>query len=116
MTGGALGYVSYDCVKYFEPKTKRDMKDILELPESLFMMCDTIVAFDHFFQTIKVITHMHLAADAAVSAADYEAATKVIESVVATLRAPGVPLPEQPPIVKGHEYVSTLAATATRRT
>ncbi|EGD93477.1 anthranilate synthase component I [Trichophyton tonsurans CBS 112818] len=36
LTGGAIGYVGYDCVRYFEPKTARPMKDILCIPESLF--------------------------------------------------------------------------------
>ncbi|CCX12621.1 Similar to Anthranilate synthase component 1; acc. no. P00899 [Pyronema omphalodes CBS 100304] len=112
ITGGALGYVSYDCVKYFEPRTKRDLKDILHIPESLFMICDTIVAFDHFFQAIKVITHMHVKddQDATVEAltADYEAATEVIKEIVDILQSPDVPLPPQPPIQKGQEYVSNI--------
>ncbi|KAL5400299.1 hypothetical protein PMIN03_012490 [Paraphaeosphaeria minitans] len=59
MTGGAVGYVGYDCVQYFEPKTKRDdMKDVLGVPESLFMLFDTVVALDHFSQVVKVITYV----------------------------------------------------------
>jgi anthranilate synthase component 1 len=112
MTGGAVGYVAYDCVKYFEPRTKRDLKDPLQVPESLFMITDTIVAFDHFFQTIKVITHMHVRDDqeATVEAlqADYDKATKAIEEIVETLQAPEVPLPPQPPIQKGQDYVSNI--------
>jgi len=58
MTGGAVGYVGYDCVKYFEPKTKRPMEDIVKVPESLFMLFDTIVVLDHFFQKVMVITYL----------------------------------------------------------
>ena len=112
MTGGALGYVAYDCVKYFEPRTKRELKDPLQIPESLFMICDTIVAFDHFFQTIKVITHMHVReeVDATVETlrADYEKAERDIGEIVKILQSPEVPLPPQPPIVKGQEYVSNI--------
>jgi hypothetical protein len=36
--------VGYDCVRYFEPKTARPMKDVLGVPESFFMLYDTIVA------------------------------------------------------------------------
>jgi hypothetical protein len=43
-------------VKYFEPKTRRNMEDVLKLPESLFMLFDTIIAVDHFFQQVKVFT------------------------------------------------------------
>lgn len=112
-SGGALGYVAYDCVKYFEPRTRRDLADPLQLPESLFMMCDTIVAFDHFFQTIQVVSHLHVdPATPATSAAlqpAYEAASRAIADVVATLRGPDdVPLPPQPPITKGRAYKSNI--------
>ncbi|KAL3960084.1 hypothetical protein ACCO45_005201 [Purpureocillium lilacinum] len=60
LTGGAIGYVGYDCVRYFEPKTARPMKDVLEIPESLFMLFDTIVAFDRFFGVIKVISYVNV--------------------------------------------------------
>ena len=50
LTGGAIGYVGYDCVRYFEPKTARPMKDVLKVPESLFMLFDTIVSFDGFYE------------------------------------------------------------------
>lgn len=57
-TGGAIGYVSYDCVRYFEPKTARDLNDPLGIPESLFMITDSILIYDHLFQNIKVVSHV----------------------------------------------------------
>jgi anthranilate synthase component 1 len=27
LTGGAVGYLSYDCIRYFEPRTERPLKD-----------------------------------------------------------------------------------------
>lgn len=83
LAGGAVGYVSYDCVRYvsvedvwpcaccvccsstnpppqFEPKTARPLKDMLKIPESQFCFHDTIVAFDRFFGIIKVITYLQL--------------------------------------------------------
>ena len=38
LKGGAIGYVGYDCVRYFEPKTAREMKDVLEI-QSRFLCC-----------------------------------------------------------------------------
>ncbi|RPA79006.1 anthranilate synthase component [Ascobolus immersus RN42] len=105
LTGGAIGYVSYDCIKYFEPRTARDLKDILEIPESLFMFYDTIVAFDHFFQLIKVITYVHRKDDLK---AEYERAVKEIEEVVKVLSTPDVPLPEQGPIEQDQQYTSNI--------
>lgn len=56
--GGAIGYVSYDCVQYFEPRTKRPLSDPIGIPEALFMFCDTLVIYDHLFQNIKVVSHL----------------------------------------------------------
>lgn len=54
-SGGATGYISYDCIKYFEPKTKRPLKDVLGLPEAVLMFCDLVVAFDHVYQRFQII-------------------------------------------------------------
>ncbi|KAF8528227.1 ADC synthase [Hysterangium stoloniferum] len=58
-TGGAIGYVAYDCIQYFEPKTRNpNLTDPLKIPESVFMLVDTIVIYDHVFQNIKVVSHV----------------------------------------------------------
>ncbi|KAJ3308953.1 hypothetical protein HDV04_000599 [Boothiomyces sp. JEL0838] len=57
-TGGAVGFISYDCVQYFEPKTKRDLKDPLGIPDAVMMMCDTIVIFDHLHSLIKICSNV----------------------------------------------------------
>lgn len=111
MSGGAIGYVSYDCVKYFEPRTARPLKDVLKTPESLFMLYDTIVAFDHFFAVIKVITHLHIP-DGDISQSEFQTlygtARETITSVIDILQSSEIPLPPQPPIVKNQEYVSNI--------
>ena len=101
LTGGAIGYVGYDCVRYFEPRTARPMKDVLKVPESLFMLFDTIVAFDHAFSTIKVITYIHLPksfTDEIALQKAYNAARKVLISTISILQSPHTPLPPQQPI------------------
>lgn len=110
MTGGALGYVAYDCVKYFEPRTKRDLKDVLGVPESFFMLCDTIVAFDHFAETIKIINNIHITDSTTREGFQplYDAAVKTIEEYIAILQNPETPLPPQGPIKQGQEYVSNI--------
>ncbi|KAG7107402.1 Anthranilate synthase component 1 like protein [Verticillium longisporum] len=108
MTGGAIGYASYDLVRYFEPKTARTMKDVLQIPESLFMLFDTIVAFDRFYGIIKVITFLHVPEDPTQIEAVYEAGKTTIDELVAVLNAPDIPLPEQGPIELGHEYTSNI--------
>ncbi|KAK5684393.1 anthranilate synthase component 1 [Elasticomyces elasticus] len=111
MTGGAIGYVGYDCVKYFEPKTKRPLKDVLGVPESMFMLFDTIVAVDHFFQKVMVITYLHVpSTDAPKSALKdaYEGCKKTIANMLRTLKNPDVPLPPQGPIKLDQEYSSNI--------
>jgi anthranilate synthase component 1 len=108
LIGGAIGYVGYDCVQYFEPKTKRPMEDVLKIPESLFMLYDTIVAFDRFFDIIKVITYVHVPSNPEDLEKAYEAARKTIDEYVDVLRSEHTPLPHQQPIQEGQEAVSNI--------
>lgn len=111
LTGGAIGYVGYDCVKYFEPKTKRPMKDILKVPESMFMLFDTIVAVDHFSQKVLVITYLHVppagASEAEIEKA-YEAGRTSIADVMRVLKSKDIPLPPQGPIKLDQDYTSNI--------
>ena len=108
LAGGAIGYVSYDCVRYFEPKTARPMKDVLKVPESLFMLFDTIIAFDRFFGVIKIITYLHIPEDLSQLQAEYEKGQKIIDEIVAVLNAPETPLPVQEVIQLNQEYTSNI--------
>lgn len=110
MTGGAIGYVGYDCVRYFEPKTARDMKDVLGVPESLFMFFDTLIAFDRFYGVCKVITYFKVPASRSPEAleAEYQNCRKTISSLVDILTSPETPLPPQEPIKLDQEYTSNI--------
>ena len=114
MSGGAVGYVGYDCVRYFEPKTARSMKDVLKIPESMFMLFDTIVAFDRFFGVVKVITYVNVpesGGDDAQSSKleeEYQKATEKIEDLIDALNGPEIPLPDQGPIQEGYDYTSNI--------
>lgn len=110
MTGGAIGYVGYDCVRYFEPKTARPMKDVLQLPESLFMLFDTIVAFDHFFNVCKVITYVRVPPSGSPEElkSAYAKASATIEKVTAILQDEHIPIPEQIAIQAGYKATSNV--------
>ena len=111
LTGGAIGYVGYDCVRYFEPRTARPMKDILKVPEAFFMLFDTIVSFDHFFSIVKVITYLHvpsLPVDPSELSQKYNAARDTLKAMISILHAGDIPLPPQPPINLNNEYVSNI--------
>jgi anthranilate synthase component I len=112
LAGGAIGYVGYDCVRYFEPKTARPMQDVLGIPESLFMLFDTIVAFDRFYGVIKVITYLRIPDDfdpsSSALADEYAKATATIAELIAVLDEPEIPLPDQRPVELGREYTSNV--------
>ncbi|KAA6415136.1 MAG: anthranilate synthase component i [Lasallia pustulata] len=112
LTGGAIGYVGYDCVRYFEPKTARPMKDVLHLPEALFMLFNTIIAFDHFYQVIKVVTYLSVPPSSTPNpstlSSAYNAASATLSATIATLLSPDIPLPPQPPITPNQEYTSNI--------
>ncbi len=112
-TGGAIGYISYDCVQYFEPRTKRDLKDVLGIPESVFMVADSLIVFDHVFSTVRCVSHVHLPAEHSnATPADVEAlyakANDKIQHLIKVLTGASTPLPEQPPILTGQEAVSNV--------
>ncbi|KAF2197313.1 anthranilate synthase-like protein component I [Delitschia confertaspora ATCC 74209] len=109
LTGGAVGYVGYDCVKYFEPKTRRDdMKDVLKVPESMFMLFDTVVAIDHFAQIVKIITYVKVPENLDGLEKAYEEAKATLRRMISILKDKEIPMPEQGPIKMGQEYVSNI--------
>lgn len=110
LTGGVIGYVGYDCVRYFEPKTARPMRDVLGLPESLFMLFDTIVAFDHFFNVCKIITYLRVPEEFTSSslAVAYRLASDSIQKVILTISDPHTPLPHQPSIRPNQPLTSNI--------
>src|SRR5438477_12338218 len=54
--GGAVGFVGYDVVRFFEPKTTIHLRDDLALPEMVFVIAGALVVFDHRFRKMRVIT------------------------------------------------------------
>ncbi|OLL24501.1 Anthranilate synthase component 1 [Neolecta irregularis DAH-3] len=106
--GGAMGYVSYDCVKYFEPKVARPLKDPLGIPESLFMFYDWVVVFDNFYQEIKIIVHVKIPQDLNELEAEYDKAQETINLIAWKLDAKEVQYPIQPAIVSGNQFTSNI--------
>jgi len=102
--------VSYDCIKYFEPKTERPLKDTLGIPEAVLMLHDSVIAFDNLFQTIKVISHVTIPEDYTSESLQvaYLATVNKIRSICDTLNSKDTRGPPQPPVVLGHEYTSNI--------
>ena len=60
--GGAVGYLSYEAVRYFEELPSPEV-DTLQLPEAILLFTDTLLVFDHLMHKIKVVSHVHLDGD-----------------------------------------------------
>ena len=82
--GGAVGYISYDAVRYFERLPTPDV-DPLGIPESVFMLSTTYLVFDHLRHSIKVVSHAHLTGD---TRRAYQEAVDRIDDVVRRLDGP----------------------------
>ena len=83
--GGAVGYLGYDAVKYFE-RVPTPPPDTLGIPDAIFLFVDTMLVFDHVRHKIKVVSHIHL--DNGTIEAEYAEAVTRIEELVARLRKP----------------------------
>lgn len=57
--GGAVGYLGYDVVRFFE-KIPDSGREDLGLPDLLFMVTDTLLIFDSLAQKIKVVSNAHI--------------------------------------------------------
>ena len=81
-SGGAVGFVSYEAARRFErlPLAKNDPYAPFGLPEMVFGIYDTVVAFDHLRHTLTVLAHDDAAAPGA--------AARMIDQVFAALDAP----------------------------
>ena len=84
--GGAVGYVSYDHVRFFE-KLPDDNPDTLELPDLYFLITDTILVFDHVNNRLQIVANAHVDGEGGVDAVYHEAVRK-IDDLERTLRKP----------------------------
>ncbi len=60
--GGLVGYLSYDMVRFFE-KIPDGNPDTLGIPESVFMLTDSMIVFDHFKHRLKIVYNVILPGD-----------------------------------------------------
>jgi anthranilate synthase component I len=54
--GGAIGYAGYDLVRFLEP-VGPDKPDVLEVPDSLWMLSCSLVVFDHLEHVMKAVSN-----------------------------------------------------------
>ncbi|MHA3774339.1 anthranilate synthase component I [Verrucomicrobiota bacterium sgz303538] len=84
--GGAVGYLSYDMVRFFEPSIGPAPKDELGLPESCFLITETVLIFDHRTRRLRILSNAFVQ-DGKVDEA-YAAAAKQINEIAVRLARP----------------------------
>ncbi len=82
--GGMVGYLSYEIARRFE-RLPSPAQNPQGLPESVLMLADTLLVFDHVTHKIKVVSHAHLDGDADTA---YQEAICKIDDLVGRLEQP----------------------------
>src|SRR6266481_7897273 len=58
--GGAVGFLGYEAIRFFEPKVPAARDDDLQLPEMLFMLTGNVLIFDHRLRSLKIVVNAFL--------------------------------------------------------
>lgn len=98
-SGGAVGFLSYNAVHFFEPSVERVQSDPLDLPESVFFLSDTVLIFDHHTKRMRILVNAPVESpDSAVAA--YQKASERIREILSILSRPIslplLPIPTSP--------------------
>ena len=89
-TGGFVGYVSYDAIKYSEPILKFKSVDEAKFDDYNFMLFDKVIAFDNIRQ--KIILIVNIKTDDLEN--NYKKAKREIENLITLVKAdfhPNIP-------------------------
>jgi len=82
--GGLVGYIGYDMVRFFEDIPDKNIDD-LKAPDSIFVLTDTLVIFDHASGRIKIVSNAEVKGR---PSRVYDEAVKKIEKIAGTLSLP----------------------------
>ena len=98
-TGGAVGFLSYNAVRFFEPSIGAPQPDPLDIPDAIFFLSDSVLIFDHLTKRLRVLINAHIPSpDQADSV--YAAAGDQVREIFALLAKatalPQLPIPTSP--------------------
>ncbi|HXQ23965.1 MAG TPA: anthranilate synthase component I [Candidatus Acidoferrales bacterium] len=85
-SGGLVGYLSYDLVRFFETLPAQ-ARDDLGMPDLYLFLADTLLIFDNVAHKIKVVSHAHIEDPQDMRAA-YETACDKVERLIERLQRP----------------------------
>jgi anthranilate synthase component 1 len=84
--GGAVGYISYDMVRFFE-NLPEQTEDDLNWYDAYLMITDTLLVFDNLQHSLKVVYNVHLDGKRNLQEA-YAHAIKKIDTIIRELNKP----------------------------
>jgi anthranilate synthase component I len=84
--GGAVGYLGYDCVRWFEPTIAQPPKDELAIPDMFFLLTGSVLVFDHRRRRLKIVANAFVEAGGWERA--YDSAAREIEAILEKLAQP----------------------------
>lgn len=84
--GGAVGYLGYDTVRFFDRLPDRS-RDDLGLPDGVFLLTDTMLAFDNLRHRLLVLSNAHVES-ARQADRGYREAVRKIHALLAKLARP----------------------------
>ncbi|MGH8099784.1 MAG: anthranilate synthase component I [Chthoniobacterales bacterium] len=58
--GGAVGFLGYDAINFFEPTVSLAANNQLHLPEMVFMVTGKLLIFDHRLRSLKIVVNAFL--------------------------------------------------------
>ena len=75
---GAVGFISYEAVSYFEPSVKKIKNQTSYFPESIFFITSSLIIFDNVENKIFIVSHADLRKAGSIEI-EYEKALKDIQ-------------------------------------
>src|SRR2546430_623076 len=85
-TGGAVGFLGYEAIRFFEPKVPAAGEDDLQLPEMFFMLTGNVLIFDHRLRSLKIVVNAFL--DGGSPEKIYARAVESLDSIMQQLSEP----------------------------
>lgn len=105
--GGFVGYFGYDIVRFIERLDDKNPDD-LKLPDSVFMLTDTLLIFDHVDHKIKVVSNAVVDGNPAKA---YDESAKKIDHIIKELKTP---VQKEPFVLKRRESPLMIKSNLTK--
>lgn len=83
--GGAVGFLAYEAVRYFEPTVPTAGNPDLAIPDAVFLFTRTLLIFDHHARKIQLVVNVEVGEDADRA---YREAERTLDALEERLKAP----------------------------